>query len=128
MLKLLRSVLRFGWRPALKDKTLFNGQLLDQNREDVYVVLHQMGASSAEAGALFLNLPRCSRERKYPGGPDGNDPYPCSKAHAATRGLFVCRSGCMRDCGSAAATVSSGDAGDNAAGAPKENASGHPEP
>ncbi|MCY1227227.1 hypothetical protein D9M72_394900 [compost metagenome] len=43
MLKLLRSVLRFGWRPALKDKTLFNGQLLDQNREDVYVVLHQMG-------------------------------------------------------------------------------------
>jgi hypothetical protein len=43
MLKILRSVLRFGWQPALKNKTLFNGQLLDQNREDVYVVLHQMG-------------------------------------------------------------------------------------
>ncbi|MEO5319265.1 hypothetical protein PV761_11860 [Arthrobacter sp. CC3] len=43
MMKWLRSVLRFGWQPALKEKTLFNGQLLDQNREDVYVVLHQMG-------------------------------------------------------------------------------------
>lgn len=28
---------------APKDRTLFNGQLLDQRREDVYVVLHQMG-------------------------------------------------------------------------------------
>ncbi|MFW0773475.1 hypothetical protein ACLRGI_09930 [Paenarthrobacter nitroguajacolicus] len=26
-----------------RDRTLFNGQLLDQRREDVYVVLHQMG-------------------------------------------------------------------------------------
>ena len=43
MMKTLRSVLRLGWRPALKDKTLFDGQLLDQKREDVYVVLHQMG-------------------------------------------------------------------------------------
>lgn len=43
MTKLLRSILRLGWQPALKDKTLFNGQLLDQKREDVYVVLHQMG-------------------------------------------------------------------------------------
>lgn len=43
MMKRLRSVLRLGWRPALKDKTLFDGQLLDQKREDVYVVLHQMG-------------------------------------------------------------------------------------
>ncbi|WP_156037162.1 hypothetical protein [Arthrobacter sp. UNC362MFTsu5.1] len=42
-MKWLRRVLRFGWQPALKEKTLFNGQLLDQNREDVYVVLHQMG-------------------------------------------------------------------------------------
>lgn len=43
MLKILRSLLRFGWQPALKDKTLFNGQLLGQNREDVFVVLHRMG-------------------------------------------------------------------------------------
>jgi hypothetical protein len=43
MMKRLRRVLRLGWQPALKDKTLFNGQLLDQKREDVYVVLHQMG-------------------------------------------------------------------------------------
>lgn len=43
MMKRLRSVLRLGWQPALKDKTLFDGQLLDQKREDVYVVLHQMG-------------------------------------------------------------------------------------
>lgn len=43
MMKLLRSVLRLGWQPALKDKVLFDGQLLDQKREDVYVVLHQMG-------------------------------------------------------------------------------------
>ncbi|MEV7607503.1 hypothetical protein AB0N65_18890 [Paenarthrobacter sp. NPDC089322] len=28
---------------APKDRTLFNGQLLDQRREDVFVVLHQMG-------------------------------------------------------------------------------------
>ncbi|WP_201296640.1 hypothetical protein [Arthrobacter sp. 9V] len=28
---------------APKDRTLFNGQLLDQRREDVYVALHQMG-------------------------------------------------------------------------------------
>lgn len=43
MMKRLRRVLRLGWQPALTNKTLFNGQLLDQNREDVYVVLHQMG-------------------------------------------------------------------------------------
>ncbi|MDV8147934.1 MULTISPECIES: hypothetical protein [Arthrobacter] len=43
MMKRLARVLRLGWQPALKDRTLFNGQLLDQNREDVYVVLHQMG-------------------------------------------------------------------------------------
>lgn len=43
MMKRLRNVLRLGWQPALKDKTMFNGQLLDQKREDVYVVLHQMG-------------------------------------------------------------------------------------
>ncbi|QCP00476.1 hypothetical protein FCN77_25675 [Arthrobacter sp. 24S4-2] len=43
MMKLLRSVLRLGWQPALKEKVLFDGQLLDQKREDVYVVLHQMG-------------------------------------------------------------------------------------
>lgn len=28
---------------APKDRTLFNGQLLEQRREDVFVVLHQMG-------------------------------------------------------------------------------------
>jgi hypothetical protein len=43
MMKRIRSVLRLGWQPALKDRTLFDGQLLDQKREDVYVVLHQMG-------------------------------------------------------------------------------------
>lgn len=43
MMKRLRRVLRLGWQPALTNKTLFNGQLLDQNREDVYVVLHRMG-------------------------------------------------------------------------------------
>lgn len=36
--------LRFYKRSdAPKDRTLFNGQLLDQRREDVYVVLHQLG-------------------------------------------------------------------------------------
>jgi hypothetical protein len=39
----LGRISALGWKPALKDKTLFDGQLLDQNREDVYVVLHQMG-------------------------------------------------------------------------------------
>jgi hypothetical protein len=38
-----RRMSALGWTPALKDRVLFNGQLLDQNREDVYVVLHQMG-------------------------------------------------------------------------------------
>ncbi|MFF1383805.1 hypothetical protein ACFVWT_09605 [Arthrobacter sp. NPDC058288] len=43
MLKRLRSVLRFGRLPVLNDKAPFNGRLLDQRREDVFVVLHQMG-------------------------------------------------------------------------------------
>lgn len=43
MVKRLRNLLLLGWQPDLKDKTLFDGQLLDQKREDVYVVMHQMG-------------------------------------------------------------------------------------
>lgn len=41
--KRLKDLMVFNAKPAVKDKTLFNGQLLDQRREDVYVVLHQMG-------------------------------------------------------------------------------------
>ncbi|MEC5180367.1 hypothetical protein [Arthrobacter sp. CG_A4] len=43
MMQKLRAVLRFGRRPAPRHTTLFNGQLLDQKREDVYVALHQFG-------------------------------------------------------------------------------------
>ncbi len=41
MVKRLKEV--FIAKLAAKDKPVFNGQLLDQRREDVYVVLHQMG-------------------------------------------------------------------------------------
>ncbi|MBT8160889.1 MULTISPECIES: hypothetical protein [Arthrobacter] len=43
MAKRLKDLLVFNGRPVEKDRTLFNGQLLDQRREDVFVVLHQMG-------------------------------------------------------------------------------------
>lgn len=39
----LRSLLRVALKPAPRHTALFNGQLLDQKREDVYVVMHQMG-------------------------------------------------------------------------------------
>jgi hypothetical protein len=39
----LQSLLRLSLQPAPRHTRLFNGQLLDQKREDVYVVMHQMG-------------------------------------------------------------------------------------
>lgn len=39
----LQGILRRALKPAPRHTTLFNGQLLDQKREDVYVVMHQMG-------------------------------------------------------------------------------------
>ncbi|MEZ2390969.1 hypothetical protein AB6813_15785 [bacterium RCC_150] len=42
MPKRLKDLAIFNGKPEVKDRTLFNGQLLDQRREDVYVVLHQM--------------------------------------------------------------------------------------
>ncbi|MGP4030632.1 hypothetical protein [Pseudarthrobacter sp. 1C304] len=39
----LQHLLRLALRPAPRHTTLFNGQLLDQKREDSYVVMHQMG-------------------------------------------------------------------------------------
>ena len=39
----LQSLLRLSSQPAPRHTALFNGQLLDQKREDVYVVMHQMG-------------------------------------------------------------------------------------
>lgn len=42
MIKAIQKFLLFDPRPG-RDRTLFNGQLLDQKREDVYVVMHQMG-------------------------------------------------------------------------------------
>lgn len=43
MVKRLMKLLALNAKPAVKDRTVFNGQLLDQRREDVFVVLHQMG-------------------------------------------------------------------------------------
>ncbi|MFJ5957390.1 hypothetical protein ACIQC5_15710 [Paenarthrobacter sp. NPDC092416] len=43
MPKRLKDLRFFKSTDAPKDRTLFNGQLADQKREDVYVVLHQMG-------------------------------------------------------------------------------------
>jgi hypothetical protein len=42
MMKAIQNFLLFDRKPG-RDRTLFNGQLLDQKREDVYVVMHQMG-------------------------------------------------------------------------------------
>ena len=39
----LQRILRRALKPAPRRTTLFNGQLLDRNREDVYVVMHQIG-------------------------------------------------------------------------------------
>ena len=39
----LQRILRRALKPAPRHTTLFNGQLLDQKREDVYVVMHQTG-------------------------------------------------------------------------------------
>lgn len=50
------------------------------------------------------------------------------KAHAATRGLFVAGTQPSRDGWCATATVSSRNAGDNAAGAPETVPPGYPEP
>ncbi|MBO1268260.1 hypothetical protein [Arthrobacter cavernae] len=38
-----KDILVFNGKPAGKDRTIFNGQLLDQRREDIYIVMHQMG-------------------------------------------------------------------------------------
>ena len=39
----LQRILRQALKPAPRHTRLFNGQRLDQKREDVYVVMHQMG-------------------------------------------------------------------------------------
>ena len=38
-----QRILRRARKSAPRHPTLFNGPLLDQTREDVYVVMHQMG-------------------------------------------------------------------------------------
>lgn len=43
MMKRLCNLLRPDWQPVQRERMLFNGQLLDQHREDVYVVLYRMG-------------------------------------------------------------------------------------
>ena len=39
----LQRILHRALKPAPRHTAQFNGQLLDQKREDVYVVMHQMG-------------------------------------------------------------------------------------
>lgn len=39
----LRRILRRRLRPAPRRTTQFNGQLLDQKREETYLVMHQIG-------------------------------------------------------------------------------------
>ena len=71
----LQSLLRLSLKPAPRHTTLFNGQLLDQKRDDVYVVMHQMGlircGTSRPSKEVLMTDP-------------GIDPQ---GAHAATRGL-----------------------------------------
>ncbi|MET3919402.1 hypothetical protein [Arthrobacter sp. UYEF20] len=39
----LQALLFFSRKPAPRQTTLFNGSLLDQKREDVFVAMHRMG-------------------------------------------------------------------------------------
>lgn len=41
MIKRIRKAVLLLHRPAWADRREFNGKLLDQRREDVYLVLHQ---------------------------------------------------------------------------------------
>ncbi|MET4095283.1 hypothetical protein [Arthrobacter sp. UYCu712] len=43
MMQKLQGLLSFSRKPAPRQTTLFNGPLLDQKREDVFVALHRMG-------------------------------------------------------------------------------------
>ena len=43
MMKELYKVLLRTRKPARKDATRFNGQLLDQKREDVFLAVHRAG-------------------------------------------------------------------------------------
>lgn len=43
MMQRLQRILRLSLRQSARHTTLFNGQLLDQKREDVYAAMHQSG-------------------------------------------------------------------------------------
>lgn len=43
MIRKLKDVLLFSRKPAPRQTTRFNGQLLDQKREDVFLAMHQIG-------------------------------------------------------------------------------------
>ncbi|MDN4643292.1 hypothetical protein [Arthrobacter sp. PsM3] len=43
MKQTLHRLLRRCLQPAPRRTTLFNGQLLDQKREDVYLAMHRIG-------------------------------------------------------------------------------------
>ena len=43
MMQRLQRILHLSLRQSARHTTLFNGQLLDQRREDVYAAMHQTG-------------------------------------------------------------------------------------
>jgi hypothetical protein len=43
MIRKLQGVLLFHRKPAPRQTTRFNGQLLDQKREDFFLAMHQIG-------------------------------------------------------------------------------------
>lgn len=43
MIRKLQDLLTLHARPLRRDKTGFNARLLEQQREDVYLAMHQMG-------------------------------------------------------------------------------------
>ncbi|WP_445155742.1 hypothetical protein ACTWLI_06010 [Arthrobacter sp. Hor0625] len=43
MIRKLQEILTFHARPVRRSKTGFNARLLEQQREDVYLAMHQMG-------------------------------------------------------------------------------------
>jgi hypothetical protein len=43
MIRRLQNIRIFNPRPARREKTQFNAQLLEQRREDIFLAMHRLG-------------------------------------------------------------------------------------
>ncbi|MDJ0352521.1 hypothetical protein [Pseudarthrobacter sp. PH31-O2] len=75
MKKKLQRLLQLSLNPGPRRKTQFNGPLLDQKREDVFLTMHRIG---------FIRWGRFAPSKEDLVPDNGTDPQ---GAHAATRGL-----------------------------------------